>query len=48
MACFFTVFGPRQHVFKDNYFKMIDPGQRLNDVFILVLVFLTVFFIMSG
>ena len=41
MTCFFTVFGPRQHAFKNNDSKMIDLGQRVNNVFIVVL---TLFF----
>ena len=44
MTCLFTVFGPRQHVFKNNDSKMTDLGQKGNNVFIVVLVFLTVFF----
>ena len=44
MTCLFTVFGPRQHVFKNNDSKMIDLGQKGNSVFIVVLVLLTVFF----
>ena len=37
MTYFFTVFGPTQHVFKNNGSKMIDLGHR--NVFIVVLVF---------
>ena len=44
MTCLIDVFGPRQHVFKNNDFKMIDLGQEGNYVFIVVSVFLTVFY----
>ena len=44
MTYLFTVFAPRQHVFKNNDSKMIDLGQKGNNVFIVVLVYLTVFF----
>ena len=42
MTRLFTVFGPRQNVFKNDS-KMIDLGQKGNYVFIIILVFLTVF-----
>ena len=44
MTCFITVFGPRQHIFLKNSYKMIDHGQRGQNVFMVVLVFLTVSF----
>ena len=44
MTFLFPVFGPRQHVFKDNDSKMIDLGPKGNDVFVVVLVLFTVFF----
>ena len=44
MTFFFKVFGPGQHVFKNNNFKMIDFGQRGNNLFLVALVFLTFFF----
>ena len=44
MTSLFTVFGPRQHELKNNDSKMIDLGQKGNNVFIVALVFLTVFF----
>ena len=44
MTCLFTIFGPKQQVFKNNGSKMIDLGQKGNNVFIVVSVFLTVFF----
>ena len=46
MTCFFKVFGPGQHVFKNNNFKMIDFGQRGNNLFLVALVFLTFFFLL--
>ena len=48
MTCLFTVFGPMKHVFKNNGSKMIDLGQKENNVFIVVLVFLIVFFIVNS
>ena len=44
MTCLFTIFGPEQQVFKNNGSKMIDLGQKGNNVFIVVSVFLTAFF----
>ena len=44
IVCLFTVFGPRQHAFKNNDSKLIDLGQRGNNVFIVFLVFLIFFF----
>ena len=44
MTCIFTVFRPRQQVFKNNNSKMIDLRQKGNNEFIVVLVVLTVFF----
>ena len=44
MTCFFTVFGPRQHAFKNNDSEMVAHGQRGNNVFIVVLVFLKLIF----
>ena len=48
MTCLFTVFGPGQPVFKNDDSNMIDLWQKENNVFIVVLDFLTAFFIVNS